>query len=63
MANDDTKRLRLVLDIEYQLNGASEAELRDMLEDSVKYAMEQGLLTQETPAEIVEWKAKITKVE
>jgi hypothetical protein len=45
-------RTRLILNIEYTENGTSREELNGLLQEMVDHAMNNGMITGETPAEV-----------
>jgi hypothetical protein len=47
--------MRLELTVIYDQNGVPESELAAMMEDIVKRATSEGMLTQDTPAEVEEY--------
>ena len=49
--------LRLTLTVTYQTGGASQRDLAEMLEAVALAAVEKGLLTDDTAAEVLTWKA------
>jgi hypothetical protein len=59
-----SKNITLVLSftVEYKPNGTSEDELRTLLSDVAQHAMDRGLVTGETPAEVVKSDIRIRKV-
>ena len=50
--------LTLKFTVEYKPNGVSEGELRTLLSDVAQHSLDRGLVTGETPAEVV--KSNIT---
>ncbi len=49
-----TAKLRLMLDVEYRLNGVPVEELKTLLNSMLQEAINNGRLTGETPAEVEE---------
>lgn len=54
-----SKSLRLVLDINYEENGAAAIDIADNLMCIVSEAVGDGLVTQELPAELNRWQASV----
>ena len=52
-------KLRLTLDVVYEPQTTTEAELRNQLYHLVDFSANRGLLTGETDAKVVHWTAKI----
>jgi hypothetical protein len=52
------QRLRLIMDVTYQLNGEPIAEMRRLLQRIVEMAAGEGLLTGETAAEVEQYSAR-----
>ena len=55
-------KLRLTLDITYDLNGVEEGCMREHMKDIARVAAGNGLMTGETPATVDEWTAKVEKI-
>jgi hypothetical protein len=56
------KRFKLILDVTFEPNGVSDAELKGNLEYIVQHAMSAGLLTGETEAEVETYDVNIEEV-
>jgi hypothetical protein len=54
------KRFQLVLDVTYNDNGVPENDLRRMLGNVVTHAIDEGLLTGNTEAEVEEYSYRVT---
>ena len=52
-------RLRLILDVDYSLNGASKRRMISNLKAIVDRAMGHGEITEETPAEVDTYAVKV----
>lgn len=59
----DRLKLRLILDVEYELNDARESDLRYFLHRVADRAMNRGEVTQDTPATVYSWNARIADPE
>jgi len=57
----DTAKLRLVIDVTYQLNGVGIEELERRLHFIATYAASNGLFTGESPAEVKTWGWKVLR--
>lgn len=55
-------KLRLTLDVEYKLNGDSLDNLTEQLKGIVRYAVEQGMISGEGPAEIKDYNYKVEQL-
>ncbi|ADC73206.1 hypothetical protein TK90_2720 (plasmid) [Thioalkalivibrio sp. K90mix] len=55
--------LALALTVEYDLNGEDPQFAKDRLEDMVRSAVGNGLLTGDSPMEVDEWRVRIREVE
>lgn len=53
------KSFELTLDVKYRPNGVGVNELKDRLEHLIRHGINEGLLTGETEAEVVNWDFKI----
>lgn len=56
-------KLRLIMDVEYEPDGVSEQELREMLDSVPRRATSEGMLTQDTPATVESWTSRIERIE
>jgi hypothetical protein len=56
-------KLRLIVDVEYDLNGADADEIKRILAFVPKHAAGEGHLTDDTPAEVVTWDARVEEIE
>jgi hypothetical protein len=54
MSKPKTITLVLKFSVEYQPNGTSEAQLRDLLAGIINHAMDRGLVTGETSATVIQ---------
>lgn len=54
--------LRLFLDVAYDLNGTTPADMAAALEKMCHSAVGNGLLTGSTPAEVSQWSVKVVTV-
>lgn len=54
--------LRLIVDVTYNTNRVNPDELGQKLQDMVRFAMGDGLVTGESAAEVESWKTKVQKV-
>ena len=54
--------LRLTLTVTYQTNGVAATALADLLETAALHAAEEGLLTGESPAEVLTWTADVAEI-
>jgi hypothetical protein len=55
-------KLRLQIDVAYDCNGATEEELRALLERIASSAAAAGGFTGTTPAEVLQWQASVTQL-
>ena len=55
-------KLRLTLDITYDLNGVDDGVMRENMKDIANRAAGDGLMTGETAATVDEWTAKVEKI-
>ena len=58
----DTLKLRLTIDVEYELNGAQQKTLENLLHEIADDASGDGYMTGDTEATVKHWSAKVTKV-
>lgn len=56
-------KLRLIVDVEYDLNGTDPDALKILLGSIPRYAANVGRLTDDTPAEVVTWDARVEEVQ
>ena len=56
-------KLRLIVDVEYNLNGTDPDALKILLGSIPRYAANVGRLTDDTPAEVVTWDARVEEVQ
>jgi hypothetical protein len=61
--NEDVVRLQLILDVTYTPNGVPVDALRRNLDDMVRRAIGEGLLTGHSETEVDEYKATVTELE
>ena len=55
--------LAVTITVMYEKNGVSEAELKDLLHDIASRAVDNGMLTGETNAEVLRWNSHVEKGE
>lgn len=55
-------KFRLIIDVNYDLNGAKRKEIREILGYLASYAACNGLLSQNSNAEVDEWDFKIEEL-
>lgn len=58
-----TTKIVLKIEIEYELNGESPAFLEGLLENHAAYMADEGLMSGDTDAEVVDWTAEAYEVE
>lgn len=58
----ETLKLRLTLDVEYNLNGADPEELRQNLRTIAEHAIGEGMLTGDSEAIVEEWGRTVTDI-
>lgn len=56
-------KLRLILDVEYTPNNATEEQLRGLLAHMVSHAMGDGWITGPTDAEVGSWDMRVHRVD
>lgn len=56
------RKLQLVLNVTYNDNGVAEETLRRLLDNLVAHAVDEGLLTGETEAEVEEYTHRVETV-
>ena len=56
-------KLRLIVDVEYDLNGADADEIERILAFVPKHAAGEGHLTDDTLAEVVTWDARVEEMQ
>ena len=54
-----TSRLRLMVDVEFNANGVSTEVLATNLRFIADHAYDEGLMTGDTDAEVISWKATV----
>ena len=57
------KTFQLVLDVTYNDNGVPENDLRQMLGNVIMHAIDEGLLTGNTEAEVEEYSYRVTNTD
>lgn len=60
--NSDVVKLRLTLDVTYDLQGVGTEEMQARLHAMVQNAVSEGMLTGDTPAEVEAWETHVTEV-
>lgn len=60
--NSDVVKLRLTLDVTYDLQGVGTEEMQARLHVMVQNAVSEGMLTGDTPAEVEAWETHVTEV-
>lgn len=55
-----TAKLRLTLDVEYVLNGTNLNYLETALHNLAEHAAGEGMLTDYSHAEVVDWKSRVS---
>lgn len=58
--NVESQRIRLILDVDFTLNGVSVMELQSNMERLVEHGIANGMLTQHSPAEVEQYKTEVT---
>jgi hypothetical protein len=58
-ANHESSRLRLVLDVEYNLNGERIEQMKGLLRKLVAHAVGEGLLTGDSSAEVDQYSVNV----
>lgn len=53
------KKLRLIIDVDYELNGADDKSLKQLLEEVPAHAAKWGLFSGASEAEVTGWSSKI----
>lgn len=56
----ETTKLCLILEVEYDNNGVDRNTLQRMLIDIAEDAMDEGVVTGETPAEVKNWRVYVS---
>lgn len=60
--NMKTAKLRLTIEVEYTLNGASIQELKENLAAGAEYLAGIGMFTQDTEAEVETWDEEVVEM-
>ena len=56
-------KLRLIVDVEYNLNGADVDEIKYLLANVPRHAASEGHLTDGTPARVMTWDVRVEEVQ
>lgn len=54
--------LRLVVTVKYDLNGTDPEDLEFLLENAMSFAAGEGLMTDDSAAEVYEWNSSVERV-
>lgn len=60
---EETVRLRLMIDVQYRLNGIAPTALADCLRYATSHLAEEGFFTANSAAEVVEWNDNVSEIE
>lgn len=55
-------KLRLTVDIKYDLHGTNPRYVEELLGDAFRHILAHGLLTDDTPATVAEWEMRVEQV-
>jgi len=62
MQNQTRKlKLRLIIDVEYDLNGERESEMKEMLHSAAGHINSEGMFTGSSTAEVASWDYRIVE--
>ena len=56
-------KIQMMLDIDYENNGVSKEQLKELLKDSIYYLFSNGMITEDTDAEINKFKVTFNNVQ
>jgi len=56
-------KIQMMLDIDYENNGVSKEQLKELLKDSICYLFSNGMITEDTEAEVNKFKVTFNIVQ